>query len=107
MATIYKFVSGDTSPQISVTLTREDGSAVDLTGATVYLHIRAKGSPDLTLTKTATISDAVNGAFIVVWAEGDLDLAAGAYDAEIEVVTDTYRETVYDLLQIQIRDDVA
>ena len=107
MATIYKFVSGDTSPQMSVTLTREDGSAVDLTGATVYLHIRAKGSPTLTLTKTASISDAVNGVFIVVWAEGDLDLAAGAYEAEIEVVTDTYRESVFDLLQLQIRDDVA
>lgn len=107
MATIYKFVSGDTSPQMQVTLTREDGSAVDLTGATVYLHIRAKGSPTLTKTKTATISNALNGVIIVVWAEGDLDLAAGAYEAEIEVVTDTYRESVFDLLQLQIRDDVA
>lgn len=107
MATIYKFVSGDTSPQMQVTLTRDDGSAVDLTGATVYLHIRAKGSPTLTLTKTAAIYDAVNGVFVVAWAEGDLDLAAGVYDAEIEVITAAYRETVYDLLQIQIRDDIA
>jgi hypothetical protein len=107
MATVYKFVRGDTSPQISVTLTRESGEAVDLTGATVYLHIRAKGAPEVTLTKSGSINDPENGGFVVVWAEGDLDLAAGAYDAEIEVVTDTYRETVYDLLAIQIRDDIA
>ena len=107
MATIYKFVSGDTSPQIEVTLTREDGTAVDLTDATVYLHIRAKGSPTVTLTKTANVTDATGGVLVVVWASGDLDLAAGAYDAEIEVVTNTYRETVFDLLQLQIRDDIA
>jgi hypothetical protein len=107
MATIYKFVSGDTSPQISVTLTRESGEVVDLTGATVYLHIRAKGAPTVTLTKTATITNPTDGVFVVAWVEGDLDLAAGAYDGEIEVVTDTYRETVYDLLAIHIRDDVA
>lgn len=107
MATIYKFVSGDTSPQISVTLTRESGDVVDLTGATVYLHIRAKGAPTVALTKTASVTNPTDGVFAVVWVEGDLDLAAGAYDAEIEVVTDTYRETVYDLLAIQIRDDIA
>jgi len=107
MATIYKFVSGDTSPQIEVTLTREDGTTVDLTDATVYFHIRAKGSPDVTLTKTVVLSDAPNGTFAIVWATGDLDLAAGAYAAEIEVVTSEYRETVFDLLQLQIRDDIA
>ena len=107
MATIYKFVSGDTSPQLSVTLTRDDGSVVDLTGATVYLHIRAKGATEITATKTTTISDAENGTFIVVWLEGDLDLAAGAYQAEIEVVTDNSRETVYELLELHIRDDIA
>lgn len=107
MATIYKFVSGDTSPQIEVTLTRESGDVVNLTGATVYLHIRAKGATSVTLTKTATVTNPTGGVFVVSWDDGDLNLSAGAYDAEIEVVTDTYRETVYDLLQIQIRDDIA
>jgi hypothetical protein len=107
MATIYKFVSGDTSPQIAITLTREDGTALDLSDATVYLHIRAKGAPAVTLTKTATITNPTEGETVIAWATGDLDLAAGAYEAEVEIVTDTYRETVFDTLAIQIRDDIA
>lgn len=107
MATIYKFVSGDTSPQMRVTLTRDDDTALDLTGATVNVHIRAKGATTVALSKVATVTNATDGILVVAWNEGDLDLAAGAYEAEIEVVTDTYRESVFDLLQLQIRDDLA
>lgn len=108
MATIYKFVSGDTAPQIELTLTREDSSVVDLTDATVYAHIRAMGSPVVTLSKTCVITDAENGLAVLVWQEGDLDLAAGTYQAEIEVEFDSGEvETVYELLQLQIREQLG
>jgi len=43
MATSFKYVQGDTGPQIRVTLTEEDtGNAVDLTGATVTLHLEQR-----------------------------------------------------------------
>ena len=44
MAQLFKYVQGDTGPQIQVTLTEEDtGNPVDLTGASVTLHFRAAG----------------------------------------------------------------
>ena len=45
MAQIFKYVQGDTGPQIRVTLTNEDDNApVDLTSATVTLHFREAGA---------------------------------------------------------------
>jgi hypothetical protein len=107
MATIYKFVRGDTSPQIRVTLTRESGEVVDLTDATVYLHVKPANSNSLTMSKQAIITDAEAGKFTIAWGQGDLDIDDGSYNAEIEVVASLYRETVYDLIQLQIRDDIA
>ena len=44
MAETFKYVQGDTGPQIKITLTNEDDStAVDLTGGTVTLHFRQAG----------------------------------------------------------------
>lgn len=107
MATTYKFVRGDTLPQLGVTLTRDDGTVVDLTGTTVNLHVKAQGAPSVSFTKVATITDATGGAFVVAWNSGDLDLAAGIYEAEIELIRGGDTETVYDLIRLQIRDDIA
>jgi len=107
MATTYKFVRGDTLPQLGVTLTRDDGTVVDLTGMTVNLHVRAQGAPSVSFTKVATITDATGGEFVVAWNSGDLDLDAGIYEAEIELVNGGDVETVYDLIRLQIRDDIA
>ena len=107
MATIYKLVSGDTYPQIKLTLSREDGTVIDLTNSAVYFYMRPKGSPTVALTRTAVITDAENGEAVIVWEEGNLDLPAGRYEGEIEVVTDSFHETVYDLLQIKIRSELA
>lgn len=106
MATTPKFVRGDTGPQIRVTLSR-DSVAENLTGATVYMHLRALGATTLTLTKTCSLTDAENGEVTVAWSEGDLDLDAGVYEAEFEIVKATLRETVYDLIRLEIRDDIA
>ena len=39
MATSFKYVQGDTGPQIKLTLTEDDtGALTDLTAATVTLH---------------------------------------------------------------------
>lgn len=107
MTDVYKFVSGDTYPQIQLTLSREDGSVINLANSEVYFYMRPKGSNEVILTRTAVITDADNGEAVIVWEEGNLDLQAGMYEGEIEVVTDIFRETVYDLLQIQIRSELA
>ena len=104
----FKFVCGDTSPQIGLTLTREDsGEPIDLTGATVNFHVKAIGATDVTLTKQCVITDAAAGQCTVAWTTGDLNLPEGEYNAEVEVVTDTYRETVFELIRLQLRDDIA
>ena len=48
MATSFKYVQGDTGPQIKLTLTQSDtGTPTDLTlRATVTLHFRAAGEPN-------------------------------------------------------------
>ena len=111
------FVRGDTAPQLKLTLTDSllPDQALDLTGAVVYFHIRAVGSSTLSLTKTATILAPTTGVAYINWVAGDLGspggigLAAGAYEAEVEVyyASTGIRETIYDFVSINIRNDIA
>jgi hypothetical protein len=113
MAETFKYVQGDTGPQLRLTLTDEDtGTATDLTGATVKLHFKAAGEDTVLFSKTLYVNPApaesVKGIAIVNWAVGELDQPAGAYKGEIEVVRASgVRETLYDLLKFKIREDFA
>lgn len=109
MADTIKLVQADTLPQIKLTLTDDTTNLpIDLTGSTVNLHVRAAGSSVLAFTRTATIqAPATAGIAVVQWAVGDLDRAPGLYEAEVEVVNGTARETIYDTLSLQIREDIA
>jgi len=111
MAEKIKLVQGDTGPQLRLTLTDEDtGTATDLTGATVTLHFRAAGSTTVIFSRTATINPdtATTGVCYVEWASGDLNVDAGDYEGEVEVVRSTgVRETIYDLLKFKVREDFA
>ena len=40
MSDVIYLVQGDTKPQVKATLTRDDGTAQDVTGATIKLHFR-------------------------------------------------------------------
>lgn len=111
MATTFKYVQGDTGPQIKVNLTEEDsGNAVDLTGGTVTLHFRAAGEDQVLFSRQLYVNPdtATDGEAIVQWQTGDLDVDAGAYEGEIEVVRQSgLRETLYDKLKFKIREDFA
>ena len=109
MADIIKLVHGDTLPKLQLTLTDSVTLApINLTGATVYLHARALKSSTLAFTNTLQISDAINGKCVVAWAPTDLVRAPGDYEAEIEVVfLDTTRETVYDFIFFNIRNEIG
>jgi len=110
MADTYKYVQGDTGPQIKVTITDADGSPVDLTSGTVTLHFRAAGTTTLLFSRPLVITTAnqTNGVALLQWASGDLDIDAGNYEGEIETVTATgQRETQYSLLKFKIREDFA
>lgn len=67
---------GDTGPALTGTLN------ANLTGATVVVHIKR---PDRTVViKTATVTDALTGAWSIAWSAGDLS-QAGAYTVEVQV----------------------
>ena len=107
----YKYVQGDTGPQIRLTFTDEDtGLATDLTGATVTLHFRAKGSTTVLFSRALLVNPdtATTGVAILAWDEGDLDQPAGNYEGEVEVVRASgVRETLFNVLAFQIRADFA
>jgi len=106
----YKYVQGDTGPQMRFTFTDEDtGLLTDLTGAQVFLHLRPTGG-SVVLTRELFINPetATNGEAIVAWQEGDLDVTPGTYEAEIEVIHSSgLRETLFDIVVLRIRADFA
>lgn len=109
MSTI-KLVRNDTGPQLRFTITDSlTGDPVDLTGATVTLHFRAVDSETLLFSRAAVIlSPAAAGIAALGWAPGDLDLDAGSYVGEVETVLSTgLRETIFDVLQFELREDFA
>jgi hypothetical protein len=106
MSTI-KLVRDDTGPQLRLTLTDSlTGSAVDLTGATVTLHLRAVDTTTVLVSRNATITAPLTGVAVIVWQATDLNLAAGEYEGEVEtLLASGLRETIFDLLQFTIRED--
>jgi hypothetical protein len=109
MSTI-KLVRNDTAPQLRLAfINTQTGSATDLTAATVTLHFRAVNTTTALFSRVATISPpATNGIAVLGWLVGDLDHPAGEYEGEVEVVLGTgTRETIFDLLEFEIREEIA
>ena len=109
MATTFKYVQGDTRPQLQVTLTNETTSQpIDISSSTVTRHFRAAGESTVLFSRDFTVTDGENGVAVLDWQSGDLDREAGAYQGEIEIVSNTgQRETIFELLKFKIREDFA
>lgn len=107
---VIYLVQGDTKPQIKVTLKREDDTAQDVTGATIKLHFRPALSTTLTFSLIGSFTgvDPSAGEVVFNFSAGQLDLDAGDYEGEVEVVySDATRETVYEVIQFILREDFA
>lgn len=112
MAEPLKLVQGDTGPQVKLTLTRSDtGDAIDLTGASsCQLHFRQQYSTTklFTLDNQSGDDDKALGIAIFVFGSSDLDLNAGDYEGEVEIVFNSgVRETVYETVNFVLREDFA
>ena len=105
MASI-KIVQNDTKPILEFTITQE-GSPVDLTGATVKFYMKNNDTGSVKINGAAcSISDAVNGKCRYVWQSGDTN-TVGTYLAEVEVTfPDSSIQTGYKQMVIIIRDDI-
>jgi len=103
----------DTRPTIEVELKKPDGTAVDLTGTTVKMHIRIENE-STTLTRTMTITGAPTlGVVQYPWVAADWTtppaLKKGDHRLEYEVILgadrQTYPNSTYDTLAVV--DDLA
>lgn len=109
MTTIY-LVQGDTGPQISIKVTREDtGTAVDVSGGSAKLKVRKKGTEavSFTLTSSDIGENLENGQLYFSLDGGQLaTIAAGNYEGEVELtLSDATVETVFERVDIVIRED--
>jgi hypothetical protein len=91
MSQQIKIFQNDTSPNPQFTITRTDGSIVDLSGCTVRFRIQDPISGILTNTNTnnqCVITDAGNGKCTYKWNDTDLP-DAGSYPANLQITYPT------------------
>ncbi len=82
-----KLVKNDLQPYYRVKVQKSDGTAIDLTGATIYCTMKPKGGTTLKINRQTTgivITDAANGEFEYRWQAGDTD-TTGLYHIEFEI----------------------
>jgi hypothetical protein len=107
---LVRLVRNDTAPQLRFTITDTvTGNPVDLTSATVTLHLREVNTTTILLSRQATIiAPATNGIAVIAWQPGDLDHPEGEYEGEVEIVLASgTRETIFNSLQFVIREEFA
>ena len=98
----------DTMPRRVYAL-KHNGTAVDLTGATVKFIMRAQGSSSTKVNASATVSDQTNGLVYYAWSSSDTD-TTGEYEAEFQV---TYSDSTVETfpnsgnIRIKIVDDIG
>lgn len=104
-------VQGDTGPQIKVTLTRSDtGLVEDVSDATIKMHFRKQDTTSVlfSLTNQSSPEQQDLGVCIFIFSSGQLDVDAGYYEGEVEVVFQSgTRETVYEVVEFYVREDFA
>ena len=112
--TTMLLVQGDTKTQIQSTLTRaNDGSAVDInTASSVVMRFRKLHSTEILFTLNASQAEAgdfANGKATFTFSGNNLDIDAGDYEGEIEItyVSDSTKETVFEVLRFIVREDFA
>lgn len=79
----FTIKQNDTSPSLEATLSDANLVPVNLTAATVMLHMKAIGG-DLILDEQMTLTDAENGVVQYDWRAGDT-ATVGTYYVEFEV----------------------
>ena len=120
-STTLNLVVGDTFPELTftlkdsntaasgTTLDEEDsdtGAPISIAGGTVRLRTREVGSTTVLSTITCTrVGDGTAGQCTLIWPSGTWT-AAGTFEGEIDLTdSNSYIQTVNDLIKFIIRDD--
>lgn len=105
-----KLVKNDNRPYITLTLTDDAGSVIDVSdaGTSVVVYFRAVGTTTVLSTLTTTKVNTGNTGIVKFNFPGTaLNVPAGAYEGEIEILwTGGDKQTVFNLLKFTVRDEV-
>lgn len=111
MSPDVKMVRGDTLPSLQFTVKDEDGTVIDITGATGTFRIRRKGEATVLVSRAITVTNGPLGLCTFAWAAADWDAgkidAAGEYEGELEIVLSGNTGTVFDPYDIYVRNQIA
>jgi hypothetical protein len=108
MSERIKLVQGDNLPIIRLTLKNADGTPLDVSGATVKVYFRAADSD--TVLSTLICIPVTNGSDGVVqfnFTGNTLQVDPGLYEGEVEVDFGGLKQTVYDVLKFNVRQQFA
>jgi hypothetical protein len=100
---------GDLQPVLESTLRDENDEPVDLTDATVWLHLYNSDTRDEQLYAEAEVDDSDEGRVRYNWAPSDTD-TVGPFNAAWEVVSPDGRRLVFDDPDpptVEVVDDIA
>lgn len=104
MADRIKLVQGDNRPYIKLTLTNADGTAVDVSSATVLVKFRAAGSTTVLSILTCTKPNGgTDGIVLFNFPGTTLLVDPGLYEGEVEINFGNDVATVYDVLKFIVR----
>lgn len=99
-----RLVAGDNRPYIKLTLKDADGTPINLEDTTVRVYFRATGSDTILSTLTCNLIDGGRQGQCSFNFIGDsLNVEPGAYEGEIEIDFGGEKQTVYDVLKFQVR----
>lgn len=97
------FTTGDTAPDLTGTCT-SSGTAVNLTGATLALHLKKPSGASVT--KAGTIVSPTAGTWSYTWVTGDLD-EAGKWTVEVQVTYSNGRIQTFGPIDFAVVNQLA
>lgn len=110
MTSKIRLVTGDTRPFIQLTLRDKAGNPINLSDVdtSVVVHFRALGSTEIIATITCVkVGGGADGMVLFNFPEGVLDVEPGPYEGEIEIRFGDDRQTVFDALKFNVREQFA
>ena len=101
-----KLVQGDNLPYIKLSLKNADGTALDVSDATVEVHFRAAGATTtLSILSCSNVGDGTDGVVQFNFPGSTLDVEEGLYEGEIKIDFAGLTQTVYNVLKFSVRAD--
>jgi hypothetical protein len=105
---VIKLVQGDNLPYIKMTLSNPDGTAVDVSSATVTVKFRAVNTTTVLSTITCTnVTDGTDGVVKFNFPGTTLDVDPGQYEGEVEIDFAGLHQTVYNIINFLVRQQFS